>query len=122
MGMGHVGATVMVPSTEWLKNIVGKELQNFYNSLEKDCWTIEEIAMDAQNTSSVYDRYMQPLQKAFTEKTGLTLHLGYHDPDSGDCYDDIEYEYWYIEGMYQLSPAGEKYQQFITQKSFVVFG
>ena len=51
---------------------------------------------------------------AFQEKTGLELNLSYSE--------EMESEYWWVEGVYVLSPAGKKYQDKIEYKMWTEFG
>jgi hypothetical protein len=67
------------------------------------------------------------LRQAFAAATAvgesrLELSLGFHDPEEGGAYDEVEGVYWHVYGAYQLSPAGQKYERNIERKHFVVFG
>ena len=58
----------------------------------------------------------------FEEVTGLTLAVGWHDEDGGDRYDEISGLYFAVDGMYQLSPAGERWKDVVERRQFVTFG
>ena len=78
----------------------------------------EEIDED----SDVYLAYRN-LQSAFEKATDLQVYLEFHDHDEyGDRYDDINGHYWSVDGMYQLTPAGEKLKDKVGRKFFVTFG
>jgi hypothetical protein len=63
------------------------------------------------------------LQAKFTEATGgLELGLGFHGEDEGDRYDEIVGVFWTVGGMYQLTPAGERFKGVVERKFFVTFG
>jgi len=59
----------------------------------------------------------------FEAVTGLTLAVGYHDSeDAGSRYDEVGGLYFAVDGMYQLSPAGERWRDVVQRKQFVTFG
>jgi hypothetical protein len=64
------------------------------------------------------------VKRAFEANTsvggsGLRLCCGYHEPDKGGPYDEVFYEFFYLEGCYQLSPAGQKFQSLFQRRSWV---
>jgi hypothetical protein len=62
------------------------------------------------------------LQSAFHKKTkGLTLNIGYQDPE-GSGYDEVKGLYYSVGEMYQLTPAGKKFEKTVQRKFFVTFG
>ena len=62
----------------------------------------------------------ETLCRKFNERTGLTLHIGVHDSeDNGSQYDELNGVYFCVDGMYQLSPAGELWKAFVKRKHFV---
>ena len=65
---------------------------------------------------------VRELQIEFS-KTGLVIHCGYHDSqDDGDRYDDLDGGFFRVEGMYQLTKAGEKFEEVITRCFYVQYG
>src|SRR5688572_17238542 len=52
----------------------------------------------------------------------LMLYPVYHDPDNGGWCDDIPGGAFEVEGVYQLSPAGQKITDNIKRQFYVVFG
>ena len=66
----------------------------------------------------------QRLQTAFEENTSvggscLRLRCRYHSPNSGGRYDELVYCIFYLEGCYELSPAGKKFQGLFQRRSWV---
>jgi len=79
----------------------------------------------AEEMVKVYDSHIINLTKAFNEKTGLTLYFDNYDEDQGDRYDEPGDEdgcIFCVNGMVQLSPAGEKYKDIITERRWTQFG
>ena len=99
-----------------------KELTEVLKGLKLD---IDDISRDI--SFSNYDDIdtdiitaYQKLQAAFEKLTGLSVELGYHSSeDDGSGYDDVDGTFWSVEGMMQLSPAGENLKTMVERKSFV---
>lgn len=54
--------------------------------------------------------------------TGLTLYLGWYEPELGDRYDEIDGDYYFaVDGTQQLTPAGEKFKDLIELKSWTIY-
>ena len=73
----------------------------------------------------IYDKHIINLTKAFNKKTGLALYFDNYDEDSGDRYDepgDEEGCIFCVNGMVQLTPAGEKYKDIITERRWTQYG
>jgi hypothetical protein len=85
----------------------------------------EDSEKIAEEMVKVYDNHIINLTKAFNEKTGLTLYFDNYDEDQGDRYDEPGDEdgcIFCVNGMVQLSPAGEKYKDIITERRWTQFG
>lgn len=84
--------------------------------------TQEQIEQD------VFDQYktlVRDLKDVFNQKTRLCLYFDYYDEDNGDRYDnpgDKEGCIFCVDGMVQLSPAGEKFKDIIFERSWTQFG
>lgn len=70
---------------------------------------------------------LETLKAAFARATAvgkshLDLCIGHHDPDDGDRYDEVKGAFWSVDGLYQLSPAGQKFGNKVQRKFFVTFG
>ncbi|MEI6502728.1 MAG: hypothetical protein WCP21_17100 [Armatimonadota bacterium] len=62
------------------------------------------------------------LTERFEEITGLGLQVGFHDPENGGPYDEVEGAYLAVEGMYELSAAGKPFQGIVERRMWVTFG
>ena len=72
-----------------------------------------------------YDAHITNLKNAFEKKTGLTLYFDHYDMDGGDRYDnpnDKDGCIFCVDGMMQLTPAGEKYKDIVTERRWTQFG
>ena len=76
----------------------------------------------------IFDKYEQlvaNLKTVFHQKTGLNLCFDYYDEDGGDRYDgpnDKDGCIFCVDGMVQLTPAGEKYKDIINERRWTQFG
>ena len=73
------------------------------------------------------DRYEYVLREMIWTFTQLTLEdheapFYDHSEDDGDRYDEVSGVYWSVDGMYELSEAGKKMKEYVSRKSFVMFG
>ncbi|MEE9539963.1 MAG: hypothetical protein V3V85_00535, partial [Candidatus Thorarchaeota archaeon] len=60
------------------------------------------------------------LRADFETTTGLEVGLAHHNSeDEGSRYDGVSGPYWWIGGMYQLTPAGERMKDRVEQQSWV---
>ena len=79
----------------------------------------------AEDVSQKYNVHVTNLKNAFNKKTGLTLYFDHYDMDGGDRYDnpnDKDGCIFCVDGMVQLTPAGEKYKDIITEHRWTQFG
>jgi len=95
-------------------NAAGESLGSYANALDFN----EEYEDDSWK--DVRDAFKE-VQEEFEKKTGLTLGLSYHDGEQGDCYDEVRNEYFYVDGMYELTKAGKKIGKKVQRKLFVNF-
>ena len=58
----------------------------------------------------------------FHQLTGLELGVDYHDPEDGGPYDEVEGVFLFVEGMYEVSPAGRPFVGVVERRSWVTFG
>ena len=96
-------------------------LDNCYDE-EKDDKYNQKVA---EEVSDRYKHLVADLKNAFHEKTGLTLYFDYYYKDGGDRYDnpnDKDGCIFCVDGMVQLTPAGEKYKDIITEHRWTQFG
>ena len=78
-----------------------------------------------EDISEKYNVHVANLQNAFNKKTGLTLYFDCYDEDGGGRYDepnDKDGCIFCVDGMVQLTPAGEKYKNIVTERRWTQFG
>jgi hypothetical protein len=149
MGMGSYAVSSFVIGYDDLKKIVPEEIKTIENEqfFEEIGWrTIgQSLAWDdmsmveetiyfhcpdhdpqvVEDISEKYDAHVVSLQNAFHKKTGLTLYFDYYSKDDGDRYDepnDKDGCIFCVDGMMQLTPAGEKYKNIVTDRKWTQFG
>lgn len=79
----------------------------------------------AEEVSEKYNHLVADLKNSFYEKTGLTLYFDHYDEDGGGRYDDPNDKdgcIFCVNGMVQLTPAGEKYKDIISERRWTQFG
>jgi hypothetical protein len=72
-----------------------------------------------------YDKLVTNLKKSFNKKTGLTLYFDSYDEDGGGRYDnpgDKDGCIFCVDGMVQLTPAGKKFKDIISERKWTQFG
>lgn len=72
-----------------------------------------------------YDKLITNLKNAFNKKTKLTLYFDSYDEEGGDRYDDPGDKdgcIFCVDGMVQLTPAGEKYKNIISERQWTQYG
>ena len=86
-----------------------------------------ELSED-QIVEDIFDQYeilVTNLKTTFNKKTGLSLYFDYYNEDQGDRYDDAADKdgcVFCVDGMVQLTPAGEKFKDIIFERSWTQFG
>ena len=86
--------------------------------------TIDEINV-VENIFDKYEQLVANLKTVFHQKTGLNLYFDYYDEDGGnryDCPNDKDGCIFCVDGMVQLTPAGEKYKDIINERRWTQFG
>lgn len=72
-----------------------------------------------------YDKLVTNLKKSFNKKTKLTLYFDSYDEEGGDRYDnpgDKDGCIFCVDGMVQLTPAGKKFKDIVTERRWTQFG
>ena len=72
-----------------------------------------------------YEKLVISLKNTFNKKTGLTLYFDSYDEDGGGRYDnpgDKDGWIFCVDGMVQLTPAGEKFKDIISERKWTQFG
>ncbi len=127
MGMGYAACFADIVKQDFVKEVCPQEFENFIQAISDNDIDLDEFA-HAWRTYSSKDEKSEPFQTyqalcdAFNRQTGLELYLDYHDPDDGDMYDDVNGVMWCVDGVYQLTEAGNKHQKQIQRKCWVSFG
>lgn len=84
--------------------------------------TIDEIV---DGIVEDYEIAISNLENSFNKNTGLTLYFDSYDEEGGDRYDnpgDKDGCIFCVDGMVQLTPAGEKFKDIITERKWTQFG
>ena len=82
----------------------------------------EPVTESEQSNYAPY-RALQNLIEVFKVKTGgLELDICYHDLENGDCYDEVSGLFFTVRGVFQYTPAGQRFKQFIERQGWVEFG
>ena len=126
MGMGTCAAQVYVIDSEDVRKLCPKEYRALMKAIKEEGTTLEKVAYtwDFECACPGWDieKALTNLVYLFGENTGLSLCLCYYDPDKGDRYDTIDEAYWSVDGVYELTPAGKKYQDIIRRETYVIYG
>lgn len=145
MGMGYGANYAQTVSDEFVKEICPEEHKAFFELIEKYKLPVEHIArnwnfVDFNDLCEYFDENLSDgevneaveklntasadLESVFKERTGgLLLGMDEHDSsEEGDRYDDVDGWFWTVDGVYQRTPAGEKFKDQISEVGFVRFG
>jgi len=79
----------------------------------------------AEGIFEIYDKLVTSLKNVFNKKTGLTLYFDHYDIEGGDRYDnpgDKDGCIFCVDGMVQLTPAGEKFKHIISERKWTQYG
>lgn len=135
MGMGYGANYADVIKPEAVAKIVPDAYKAFEDALkamgidfEELCRIIAECDNDNGHEQACQDA-MEALNDAFykatiTEDKGLQLCSGYHREDDGDRYDEVTGGYFELHGVYQKSPAAERFADVLglERRFYVNFG
>jgi hypothetical protein len=88
--------------------------------------TEEDELKAAQKILAAYAKLQQDFEAdttALPTNSKLTLYVGYHDSEGQGCRgDELDGVYWYVDGAYELSLAGQKYQGKFERRFFTSWG
>ena len=123
VGWGTVGQWLAWDDPENLKD-------ELYASVEEDKSkpvTRLELSEDkiVEDIFQKYEHLVMDLKNSFYTKTGLTLYFDSYDEDGGGRYDnpgDKDGCIFCVGGMVQLTPAGEKFKDIISERKWTQFG
>jgi hypothetical protein len=80
---------------------------------------------EVENYVEIYDKHITNLKNVFNKHTGLNLYFDYYDEEGGDRYDnpgDKDGCIFCVDGMVQLTPAGEKFKDIISERRWTQYG
>jgi len=72
-----------------------------------------------------YEKLVVDLKNSFNKNTGLSLYFDHYDIEGGDRYDnpgDKDGCIFCVDGMMQLTPAGEKFKDIISERKWTQYG
>jgi hypothetical protein len=118
IGWGIIGQWVGWDDIAYVEDAI---LDNHYDDSRDD----EYNQKVAEEVGEKYNHLVADLKNAFYEKTGLTLYFDHYDEDGGDRYDepnDKDGCIFCVGGMVQLTPAGEKYKDIVTERRWTQYG
>ena len=118
IGWGTIG--------QWLSwddlSVVEDAILDYCFDEEKDDDHNQKVA---EEISEKYNHLVADLKNSFYEKTGLTLYFDHYDEDGGDRYDDPNDKdgcIFCVAGMVQLTPAGQKFKDIVTERRWTQYG
>lgn len=141
MPMGHSACLEVVIEVEKLEEIVPvelKQLNDFFENKEES--SLDELirsyctddACDGLEEKEQEEAIilLNNLLKAFKDKTGIELLVGYHDNESsGDCYDEVDGAFFTLEwtDVFTLTPEAKALKDKFGEdafdiKRYVVYG
>ena len=85
----------------------------------------DEVKKIVESIFQEYEHLVMDLKNSFYTKTGLTLYFDSYDTEGGDRYDnpgDKDGCIFCVEGMVQLTPAGEKFKDIISERKWTQYG
>ena len=118
IGWFHIGRWLAWDDINEIEDAI---LDNCYDENHDDKYN-QKVA---EEISHKYSSRIDDLKNAFAKKTGLTLYFDSYDEDGGDRYDnpnDKDGCVFCVNGMVQLTPAGEKFKDIITERRWTQYG
>ena len=118
IGWFHIGRWLAWDDINEIEDAI---LDNCYDENHDD----EYNQKVAEEISDKYNTHIDNLKNAFEKKTGLTLYFDSYDEDGGDRYDepnDKDGCVFCVNGMVQLTPAGEKFKDIIIERRWTQYG
>ncbi len=134
MGTGNYPDYADVVTEEFVTEICPKEMEELNTVIKDNSYSMKQLAycafsgdiqgdleldLDEDVALLVLNAY-DGVAVAFKKRTGLDLALKYHNAE--DRGDEVDGAFWTVDGVYILSPAGEKYKDKIIRKAWTVFG
>ena len=135
MGMGNYAEHADTVEDKFVRETCPEEYKVLLEVLEENDYDIDRLAYCATHGGDVESELSVDLDDepcaiinnaydklcmVFEEKTGLTLTIRYKDcEDKGDEVDGL---FWAVDGVYEKTAAGKKYDDKIERKFWTNFG
>jgi hypothetical protein len=135
MGMGTSACHADTVTNEFVTKTCPEEYKVLLEVLQENDYDIDRLAYCATNggdveseltvdmddePAAIINNAYDKLCIVFEEKTGLTLEIKYHDKE--DRYDEVNGMFWEVDGVYEKTAAGKKYDKDIERKFWTTFG
>lgn len=136
MGMGFGANFADVMEWDEIKKIVPNEakalqdamdcakidMDSFCQCIQHSEWGFAGLDNESNQVAKI-ESCWESLFFAFKKQTdGLELCPMFHSNDDGDRYDDVSGGFFHVEGVYQQTPAGERFASKIERRFYVTFG
>ena len=129
--MGTYACRADIIDIDFVREICPKELDEFLYTLDKCDVSFDEFCSctacghdEIGNADDVQveliDAQYDALKCVFEKETDLELDVVFHSAE--DRGDELDGGSFAVGGVYQLTPAGEKYKDKIIEKSWTVWG
>ncbi len=129
MGLGTYACLAEVINQSFICEQAEKEYREFFATLKDYGCSLNEFAnafqdedfgelFDITQEGEVINKWLK-LKEAFDKRTGLDLSIGYHVAE--DRGDEVDGAFFQVDGVYQYTPAGEKYKDKIIRKTWTVW-
>jgi len=112
----HCGQ-VYIDFVEFLKN---KDVELDAFAMEYDEWAGRDLPAEWEDFEEALTGWYEALMAKFKEQTGLELQVRYHTKE--DKGDEVDGAFWEVEGVYVLTPSGEKHKEQIERKFWTTWG
>ena len=118
IGWGIIGQWLSCDDIALVEDII---LDSCYDEDHDDIYN-QKVA---EEISEKYNHLVADIKNSFYEKTGLTLYFDSYDEDGGGRYDEPDDKdgcIFCVGGMVQLTPAGEKFKDIVTERRWTQYG
>lgn len=132
MGMGYAACSTQAFKYDDVKELCPAEVAAIEAVEGFESWgaLAQSLWCDNEEELAPFKPLVEALCNAFSKATevdgkGLKLILTYYDEGSGDRYDEVEHLdgcMFEVEGVYQMTPAGNKFKDKLAFATYVVFG
>ncbi|NDB59433.1 hypothetical protein EB001_13430 [bacterium] len=124
---GNIGWGVIGRWLSWSDN--DQMMESLYDAVLDDESKPTRLGLsEEQIVEDIFDQYerlVANLKTTFNKKTKLSLYFDSYDEEGGDRYDnpgDKDGCIFCVDGMVQLTPAGKKFKDIITERKWTQYG